>query len=105
MVSAKIPYPIYLLTLLDDYHGDLIPIKDMNELPKFFQKKEKMLNVKEQNALAKVKIYQTKLFHTNILEQMKKIKLFSKKHKELFLLSKEGSYLEQILAKIEKQNG
>lgn len=101
MISSKFPYPIFLLSTVDNYQGDLNIIHDLNELPKFFDKKEKMLNVKEQNLLAKVRIYQTKLFNTNIPQQMEKIKDFANHHKQLFLLSKEGQYLENLLEELE----
>jgi hypothetical protein len=100
LVSTKFPYPIYVLSTVENYIGDLNIIANMDNMPKFFQKRDKMLNVKEQNAINKVKIYQNKLFNTNVPEQMKKVQDYAAKHKELYMLSREGSYLEDLLLKV-----
>jgi hypothetical protein len=53
LVSTKFPYPIYVLSTVENYIGDLNIIANMDNMPKFFQKRDKMLNVKEQNAINK----------------------------------------------------
>ncbi|MBL7666155.1 MAG: hypothetical protein JNM93_13550 [Bacteriovoracaceae bacterium] len=102
-LSAHFPYPIYVLSSLNEYNGIFNLIRHMDELPKFYKKKEKTLNVKEQEALMKVKLFQNKVLNLDINEQMGKIKTFANEHKKLFLLSKEGSYYEMLLKKIKRK--
>ncbi len=100
MISPLFPYRVFVLSTIENYRGELCVIRDTKELPKFFLKKEKLLNVKEQNSLNKVRIIQTKLYNSNIPEQLEKVADFAQNHKRLYKLSLEGQFLENLIIKL-----
>ncbi len=100
MISCLFPYPIFALSTMSGYKGEIKIISDLKNLPRYFDRKETKINVKGQSTLNKVKILQKKIYNSNVSDQIQKTKNFASKHKILFNLAQEGDFLEKLLSKV-----
>jgi hypothetical protein len=97
-LSYNFPYAIYFISNIDNYRGSLSVFKTTSELPAFFKGKEKIPNVKESQLLNKIELKAKKIEYITDtqIENLSNITLGAKLQKELYNLSLEGHYLEQI---------
>ncbi|MGK0367897.1 MAG: hypothetical protein ACI9QD_001037 [Thermoproteota archaeon] len=99
-IPISFPYPIYILCEFENYNGRLNIVTNRINLPKLFIRKEKKPNIKEVNLLNKNQLKIDKINSTPQKEIQAKIRNIAIKHKEIYLESFEGEYLESLIRKI-----
>jgi hypothetical protein len=97
-LAYNFPYAIYFIANIDNYRGTLSVFKSSAELPEFFKGKEKIPNVKEAQLMNKIDLKAKKIEYiaNTQIDNFTNINLGAKLQKELYNLSLEGHYLEQI---------
>jgi hypothetical protein len=103
--SFYFPYCFYFISNVENYRGSLSVFKSIYDLPSFFKGKDKMPNVKEAHLLNKIdlKVKKIKYIAETQIENSTNIDAGSLLQKDLFILSLEGNYLEQIKNHLDKQ--
>lgn len=91
--ARDFPYPLYVISNATDYQGNLDIFSSLDELPNFYKKKNRPLNMKENTLLAKVGLKQKNLENINMEEIKPIVAEYGKDHKVLF---KKQSYLDFI---------
>ncbi|MBC74483.1 MAG: hypothetical protein CME64_00550 [Halobacteriovoraceae bacterium] len=86
------PYKLSVLTNLGE-HPRLEVFKHWDDLPAFFKRKNRPLNMKENTLMAKVTLKQKNMENINIEEVEETISSYANKHK---LLAKKQSYLNYL---------
>lgn len=99
-LSPYFPYPIYLLTSLKNYKGNLQILKSKNEIPKFFKIRSLKPNAKEESLITKGNMLCEKFSNFSHQESTYKIFKFNEQHKKMYLQSLEGDYLEKLIKKL-----
>ena len=84
------PYKLYVLTNLSQ-HPRLEVFKSWDDLPSFFKKKNRPLNMKENTLMAKVTLKQNSMENINFSEVQETLASYANKHK---MLAKKQSYLD-----------
>lgn len=99
---SNYPYPIYIVSSIQNYRGEMEIFPRIEECPKFYKQKIKQLNVKENKILQKIYLKQKNLQNMRNLEYAPYLKEYGKSHKKLHLLYQEDSYLTQLIDKLEE---
>lgn len=98
------PYPVYIISNIENYKGELLIINSLDNSPQFFKQKIKQLNVKENKILQKIKLKQNSLQNIKRQDYNPFINNYAKIHKELKLLHQEQLFYDKLLEKMEKMN-
>jgi hypothetical protein len=102
--SFLFPYPIYLISELDQAMSSMPLVKDLTNLPRFFSHKESKINVKESQVLNKNKLLQKEIFNSDFQQNQIKIEEFANRHKLINRLENERLFYRSLLNKLNKRN-
>lgn len=97
-------YPLYILTNLSDTPSKLNLIKELNQAPKFYYQKVKLLNVKENKLLTKIELKQRNLNALRYSDYKMHLKSYAEDHKKLAVLCNEGHFLDDLWNQLESKN-
>jgi hypothetical protein len=100
--SPRFPYPVYILTDLEDMASILVTLKSPDELPKFFSKRSSKLNVKETHLSQKNSLLQRAVKNSDPLHYSEVIKDFSEAHQTIYHQERERLFYEEILGRLKK---
>lgn len=101
-LSPNFPYPIYLLTSLKNYKGNLQILRTKKDVPKFFRIRDLKPNGKEESLISKSNMLSEKISNFSHQESTYKIFKFNEQHKKMYLQTIEGDYLEKLIKKLRK---
>lgn len=105
-LAYNFPYPIYVLTDHESSISNISLIKDTNDLPIFYKKKEGKMNVKESHLLAKNKLLQQEIYNTDSQFTHDALEKFGKMHSQIHELEMERLILKELMSSLLKaQNG
>ncbi|MCO4753136.1 MAG: hypothetical protein KC478_01575 [Bacteriovoracaceae bacterium] len=94
------PYPLYIITNISQHPSlDLFP--SPNDLPIFYRRKNRPLNMKENTLMAKVSLKQNSLDNVNIEEVRSTLGAYAKKHKMLHKKQTYLNFLNNVLHELE----
>ena len=96
-----LPYPVFVVTNIKKYIGDLVLFDKIEKLPQFFNKKYRQPNSKELKVLEKTYLINDRFKFINVYENQNIIRDFAKHQKNLNILCKEGLFLENLLNKLD----
>lgn len=96
--ARDFPYPLYIVSTLKNHNSRLQVFSSFQKLPQFFLRKNRPLNLKENQLMAKVALKQKSLQSINMQEVEPILKGYGKNHK---ILRKKQEYLE-FLDAVEK---
>lgn len=97
------PYPIYIIGDVSDYDGQLDVFTNIQQCPQFFNKRNKQLNVKEQQVMQKLKLKQKNMENLVKDEYFPPLKRYAKSHKLIYKVTQESTYLEDLMQKLGKK--
>lgn len=98
---SNYPYPIYIVSSIQNYRGSLELFSTIEECPKFYKQKIKQLNVKENKILQKIYLKQKNLQNIRAVEFTPYLNEYGRAHKKLFNLHKEEVFLSKLANKLE----
>lgn len=101
--SPKVPYPIYIFTPHTSVKTDFALIKGPEQLPQHFIKRVKRLTSKELSLLNKSITLTQRILNLPLRQRERELKVGLRFHKELFKLSKEMSFYENIQSHLDKK--
>ena len=105
-MNYNFPYPIYIQTDHESSISNLSLIKDVNELPVFYKKKEGKMNVKESHLLSKNKLLQQEIMNTDTKVTLEVLEEFGKMHATIYELEEMRTILKDLMSKLMKaKNG
>lgn len=102
-ISPKIPYPIYIFTPYTSTPSSCSLLKGPQQLPQHFIKRVKRLTSKELSLLNKSITLTQRILNLPLRQRERELRVGLRFHKELFKLSKEMSFYEDIQARLEKR--
>lgn len=94
-------YPLITIANVQNYIGKLMVLNDIAKCPKFFKRKTKQLNAKENQ---KLKYVQLKQIHMEnlLLEEFEPILAdYTKSHKQIYGLQNELNFIKRIIGEYE----
>lgn len=97
--SQNIIYPIYIITSKVDTISSLSLVAHSNQVPTFYKKKSKSLNMKENIIYNKIKLKQKQLSNIDRDSVKNDINSYAFQHKNIFLKESYNEYLKSILKK------
>lgn len=100
--SFLFPYPIYLLSLVDSSITKLPIFKEKKELPRFFNKKESRMNVKESGLAGKNKLIQLEIKNSDPNFYQQEIKNFGETHRIIYRQEIERVFYRKLLSQLFK---
>lgn len=98
-VNARLPYPIVILTHHIEAHHSFLIVKSEDELLKHFNSKTKRLSKREVQILNKISLAKDKFINLFQDDSLNEIHNVMKDQRELYILSKELHFYEQIKKK------
>jgi hypothetical protein len=98
---SNYPYPLYVVSTLQNYRGALEIFESIEQCPKFYKQKIKQLNVKENKILQKIYLKQKNLMNMRNLEYRPYLEEYGRSHKKLHTLYQEEVYLNKLAQKLE----
>jgi len=102
-INPFFPYPIYLITE-EDASGSPIPVlKNKTYLPSLFKCKKNKISNKETSVYKKMVVSRDKILKINIFDCLLAIANVKKFNRELFSLTKEGIFYENIMSNLHKR--
>ena len=101
--SYLFPYPIFLITDLDQAMSSMPIVKNITALPRFFNHKESKINVKESQVLGKNRLLQKEVMNTDFQQNQLKIEEFATRHKLINRLESERAFYRSLLNKLSKR--
>lgn len=105
-LDYNFPYPVFILTDHESSISNISLIKDTNDLPLFYKKKEGKMNVKESHLLSKNKLLQQEMHNTDTKQCQNALDDFGRMHAIIHDLEVERLILKDLLAKLMKvKNG
>ncbi len=105
-LDYNFPYPLYILTDHESSISNISLIKDTNELPIFYKKKEGKMNVKESHLISKNKLLQQEIYNTDAKKGDRVLTEFGKMHAMIHELETERLILKDLMKKVLKaKNG
>lgn len=90
-------YPLIVIANVQNYIGNLMVRDDISKCPKFYKRKTKQLNTKENQKLKYVQLKQIHMENLLLEEFQPIIDDYTKSHKKIFQLENELNYLNKIL--------
>jgi hypothetical protein len=96
-INPRFPYPIYVVADVDIEAKNIPIIQRDHFAPRFFYCRNPKVTSRESNLLNKVKIIRDKLFKGDLEEKVEYIKSQAPKKREIYLLSEEEAFYQQIL--------
>jgi len=99
------PYSVYVIGDCPHYTGKIFVVKDKINLPKFFNRKPKTLNPKENNVLKKLHLKKEHFNHINAHDYLPIINAYASGQKNISQLQIEEEYLTKISKDLEEHNG
>lgn len=97
-------YPVYVLSTCPDYDGQLRVISDEQHLPKFFFRKVRSLNVKENNLVKKAKLIQESFANIQVDEAYPLLEEYSRTHEIIEKLAIEEHFYQKLTQKLKEEN-
>lgn len=105
-LDYNFPYPLFILTDHESSISNISLIKDINELPIFYKKKEGKMNVKESHLIAKNKLLQQEILNTDTKQGHEALKEYGQMHAMIHELETERLILRDLMSKLLKaKNG
>ncbi len=95
-ISAKFPYPIYIISEVLEEHPEIEIMKTIEDVPSHFKRRVKRLTNKEQLFLNKSNSISEKLIKSQIGDINSELFKYFSKQRELFDLTKELHFYNQI---------
>ena len=92
----QFPYPTYILSDIINYKGPLSNFNHKKFIPKFFNKKQKNLNIKESDLNSRANLKKNKVLSINFNEAKKSINEFKDGQYQIKLLVEQNVFLEKI---------
>ena len=96
-MHSRFPYPIYVVSKEDISSKQVIVLKEESEIPRYFQILEEKRGGKESLLASKIDILRTKINNTPVEEKLELISKGRGEVKELFMVSREAQYYEDLL--------
>lgn len=96
------PYPVYIISSVDNYLGKLQLFKNISECPRFYKQKIKQLNIKENKILQKIYLKQKNLQNIQGIDIVPHFSDYAKTHKKLHNLKREESFYDLLIGKLEE---
>ena len=96
-IHSRFPYPVYVISKEDISSEQVIVLKDESEVPRYFQILKETGEDLESEAFRKIHILRTKINNTPIEERFGLIAKAKVEIKELFMISRESQYYEDLL--------
>jgi hypothetical protein len=94
------PYPIYVISTLENFGGQLKIFRSFQECPQFFRQKVKQLNVKENKILQRIYLKQNKLKNIKEEEFLPHLKEYSSNHTRLYEMRWEELFYQKLKEKL-----
>jgi hypothetical protein len=101
-LSYHFPYPVYLVMDHERTISEMPSVRDVKNLPKFFNQKEVKLNVKESYLSQKNHLLQVEISNTDSQKAQTEIQTYSLLHKKIFNLEKENIFYRSLYDKLTK---
>lgn len=98
--ASAFPYPLFIISRSKQHAGILEVVESLEQLPQYYRKKNRPLNMKENSLMAKVELKQGKLSNINLDEFKPVAKTYARKHKTLYKKQTYLEYLESILGEL-----
>lgn len=98
---SNYPYPIYIISDINNYTGPLNLFKTFEECPRFFKQKIKQLNLKENKILQKIYLKQKNIQNMRTVDYQPHLEEYGNSHKKINNLYKEKVFLGNLLIKLE----
>lgn len=95
------PYPIYIISSLENYRGPLLLRKSIHHCPSFYNQKIKQLNAKESKILQKIHLKQKNLQNIRAEDYKTYLNEYARYHKKLNHLYNEQLFYEGLIEKLE----
>jgi len=102
-ISFKFPYPIYVLTIHEHGPSNIPLLKNEDELPIYFQKKETRINVKEMSILNKNKLLQRELQNAVSAKTQGNIEEYGHRHRLIHEKEKELNFYKSIYKDLKRK--
>lgn len=105
--SFLFPYPIYFLSQINSFQTKIPILKEKKYLPRFFNKKESRMNVKESGLADKNKLIQLEIKNSDPNFYQQEIKNFGETHRTIYQQEKERIFYRKLISTLFKghQNG
>lgn len=98
---SNYPYPIYIVSDIQNYRGELSIFLSLAECPSFYKQKIKQLNVKENKILQKIYLKQKNIQNMRALEYRPYLEEYGRSHKKISHLYQEELFLTGLLTQLE----
>ena len=101
-VSFKFPYPIYIVSDLDQSITNMPIARIPEELPKFFTQKDSKMNVKEMHLASKNKLLQQEVKNSDAASSEQNLSSYGAHHRQVHLLDLERQFYFAVLNRLLK---